>query len=132
MRDFLSCRMQMYLHCTFHSNPTLSHWRFRHTTVDYLYCFPQESRNTQMFLFKWIMGNQPWCLLNLADLNYNLGKKPFFLASSISYPSSIPLWESRKSLSSFCWLVKVLDVVYFWSSVVQNSVAVCFSDRFLH
>ena len=36
--DYLSCRIQMYLNRNFHSNPTLSHSRFRYFIVDYL-CF---------------------------------------------------------------------------------------------
>ena len=41
------------------------------------------------------------------------------------------LWKSQKRFSSSGWLAKVLDFVYFWSSVVYNSVIACFIDRFL-
>ena len=56
---------------------------------------------------------------------------PSFLASSSPCPCSIPSDSPRKDFSSSIWLVKVLDFVYFWSSVVYNSVTLCFSDRFL-
>ena len=40
------------------------------------------------------------------------------------------LWESQEILSLLSWLVRALHLVYFWSSVVYNSVTVCSATNF--
>ena len=41
-----------------------------------------------------------------------------------------PLWESQEIISLLSWLVRVLDLVYFWSSMVYNSVTACSVTNF--
>ena len=132
VRDYLSCRIQMYLNHVFHSNPT-SNSRFRYLTVDFLYLFLQGYRNTLVFILSKLTGHGSGFLVNLLittiwESNHFL--PTFFVStSSIPYPCCypflipvlIPLWESQESLS---FLMKVLR---FGKLLKFNGLQVCYS-----
>ena len=101
----------MYLNRNFHSNPTLSHSRFRYFIVD-IYTFFSKEVETP----RWIRGYESGFLVRIS------GFQDFC-------PCSMPSESLSKDFSWSSWLVK--DFVYFWSFAVYNSVTLCLSDRFL-
>ena len=77
--------------------------------------FLQGSRNTSVFLLSELTGCESRFLVNLliTTIWANNHHLPSFSASSIPYPSSIPLWESQESLSTSSWILKVLRCCIF-------------------
>ena len=77
--------------------------------------FLQGRRNTSVFLLSELTGYESIFLVNLVITTIwaNNHPLPSFLASSIPYPCSIPLWKSQESLSTSSWMVKVLRCCIF-------------------
>ena len=126
VRNYLSCRIQMYLKCNFYSNATVPNSRFRYFTVNYLYFPFQGSRNTYVFFLVGLPGYESGFLINLlitAIWANNHLLPSFFASSSITCQCSILLWESQESLSSPSWLVKILRFGIF---LKFNCLQVCY------
>ena len=49
VRDYLTCKIQIYLNQNFHSNPTLSHSSFPYFTVDFYTIFSEEVETPRCF-----------------------------------------------------------------------------------
>ena len=117
----------MYVNHNFHSNSTLSHSSFRYFTVDFLYFFLQESRNTQVFLLSELAKYESGFLVDLLITiiwSKNYVSPSFFAAtSSTSYPFyfpflfilvSIRLRGSQESLSLLSLLVEITSPFLFF------------------
>ena len=110
----------------FQVSPTLSHPRFRYLNVCFIFFFTFFSNEVETS--KWI--SRVWVRIFGNTSNYYNLVRQSTLFIVFSLLLHFPLWESQEIISLLSWLVGVLDLVYFWSSMVYNSVTVCSVTNF--